>query len=589
MSTAKVQNYLANQANLGIHTQILDCPSIAAPAGPGRACASVRADILGGRMARVAFIKVFTGLNLGVAQLSGELQRAGHESLMIFFKDYRTVPQSEAHRYRTPELCGTWVAGRAKLMNCNAFTPFSTREYELLMDTLREFRPDLIGFSLCSVPFREVAEVTMEVKRHFDVPVIWGGSGATLEPERSLGYADLVCVGEGEELIVALADAIDAGRDYSTLPNLWSKRGAEIVRGPQAAMVDLERIAFPDFAESRTVHINDDRRRRNLYVPTSGQQYQIMTQRGCPYSCSFCIESVYQDRYGKKESLRRRSVDLVIRELVEAKRKHRIGAVMFWDDVFTTHPKWLREFAPRYKAEVDLPFWCYTYPRTTRKDEILMLKDAGLASIGMGIQSGSRDVLAEYNRPVPIEMSIKAARDVIDCGITGTFELITRGEFETEETCRETFNFLVEFPREFRTVGFYPMVRFPGYGYTKKVVEQNKRPALGDRDYEYYHKLYLLTRTTVPRPLVRALGRSRLVRRFPSLIDPLLPKALPFFYFEHEAIDLQAATIGTLEDRDEARRQRERELDALDQLPVMPGAPAAASRPSEPAPPAGVA
>src|SRR5437763_179533 len=30
-------------------------------------------------MARVALIKVFTGLNLGVCQLSGELLRAGHE------------------------------------------------------------------------------------------------------------------------------------------------------------------------------------------------------------------------------------------------------------------------------------------------------------------------------------------------------------------------------------------------------------------------------------------------------------------------------------------------------------------------------
>ncbi len=521
-------------------------------------------------MARVALVKVFTGLNMGVSQLSGELQRAGHDSLMIFFKDYRTVPQSEAHLYQTPELCGTWVAARGKLMNCNAFTPISEHEYALLFDTLREFKPDLIGFSLCSVPFREVAEVTTRVKRQFDVPVIWGGSGATLEPERSLEYADMVCVGEGEDLIVALADAIDAGRDYSHTPSLWLKRGGEIVRNPDGKMVDFEKIAFPDVSESRTVHINDDRRRRNLYVPTLGHQYHIMTQRGCPYSCSFCIESVYQDMYGKKDSLRRRSVDVVIAELVQAKQKHNVSAVMFWDDVFTTHPKWLREFAPRYKAEVGLPFWCYTYPRTTRKEDILLLKDAGLTSIGMGIQSGSRDVLAEYNRPVPSALSIRAARDIIDCGIGGTFELITRGEFETEETCRETFDFLVDFPREFRTVGFYPMVRFPGYGYTKKVVDQQKQSALSDQDYEYYHKLYLLTRSNLPRPLVRAIGKAKIFRRFPSLMDPLLADKLPFFYFEHSAIDLSTATIGTLEDLDEAHRREDQVAAAAPQPNLAP-------------------
>jgi len=499
-------------------------------------------------MARVALIKVFSGLNLGVCQLSGELQRAGHESLMIFFKDYKVVPNSEAHRYLTPDFCGTWVSARARLMMCNAHTPFSAREYDLLFGTLREFRPDLVGFSLCTVPLKEVAEVTMELKRHFDVPVIWGGSGATLEPELCLEYADMLCMGEGEELIVDIADAIDAGADYTHTPNLWIKRGAEIVRNPNRPLVDLEKIAIPDFEESRTVHIDDDRIRRNVYVPNMGRQYHIMTQRGCPYSCSFCIESYYQEKYGKKDSLRRRSVDIVIEELVRAKEKHGVKAVMFWDDVFTVHPKWLREFAPRYKAEVGLPFWCYTYPRSTRKDEILMLKDAGLTSIGMGVQSGSEGVLSAYNRPVPTQMAIKAARDIVDCGIAGTFELMTRSEYETEETCRETFSFLLDFPREFRTVGFYPVVKYPGYGYSRKVASEQRQLAVSDKTYDYYHRLYLLTRTRWPHWMIKAIARLPLFRWFPPLMDPLLQKELPFFYFEHHAIDLEAATIGTVAD-----------------------------------------
>src|SRR5215813_14076714 len=386
-------------------------------------------------MARVALIKVFSGLNLGLCQISGELQRAGHDTLMVFFKDYKVVPLSEAHRYQTPEYSGTWIAARARPMMCNAHTPFSAREYELLRATLDEFRPDLIGFSLCSVPLRECAEVTTELKRHYDVPIIWGGSGPTLEPERCLQYADMICMGEGEGLMVDIANAIDTGGDYSRTPNLWVKKDGDIIRNPNRPLVDLEQIAIPDFEESRTVHINDDRLRRNIYAPNMGRQYHIMTQRGCPYSCSFCIESYYQEQYGKKDSVRRRSVDIVIQELVEAKQKHGIQAVMFWDDVFTVHPKWLREFAPRYKEEVGLPFWIYTYPRSTRKDELLMLKEAGLSAISFGVQSGSQSVLATYNRPVPGEMSIRAARDIVACEIPATFDLITRSEFETEDTC----------------------------------------------------------------------------------------------------------------------------------------------------------
>ena len=57
-------------------------------------------------MARIAFVKVFTGLNLGVSQLSAELQRAGHESLIIYFKDYFVAPQERAHQYCQSDLAG---------------------------------------------------------------------------------------------------------------------------------------------------------------------------------------------------------------------------------------------------------------------------------------------------------------------------------------------------------------------------------------------------------------------------------------------------------------------------------------------------
>jgi radical SAM superfamily enzyme len=269
----------------------------------------------------------------------------------------------------------------------------------------------------------------------------------------------------------------------------------------------------------------------------------MMTQRGCPYSCSFCIESWHQDQHGKSASLRRMSVERALEELRVAKEKYRAVAVMFYDDVFTVNPRWLREFAPRYKEEIGLPFWCYTYPRSTRREDIELLRDAGCVSMTMGVQSGSGSVLNEYNRPVDGDLSIRAARIVTEAGIKGMFDLMTMSEYETEETCRETFEFLLTFPKEMKTVGFYPMNLFPNYGYTEKVKAQGRKVALTPQQYLYWHKLYLLTRTNVPRRLARALGNSKLVRRFPQLLDPLLPDQLPFFFLDNGALDLERGTI----------------------------------------------
>ncbi len=482
-------------------------------------------------MARVALVKPFTGLNAGVSQLSGDLRRAGHETLIVYFKDFLVVPYEERTRYLSCDYSLVIAAARGRRYIWNCYRPFTEREYELLIETLRDFRPDLIGFSLTSLSMTPAAEVTARVKAALDVPVIWGGVGPTLEPDVAIRHADMVCVGEGEQLMVELAERIDAGRDYADLGDLWLRRDGDVVKNPARPLVPLDDVAIPDFDPAHAVHINDDQIRHQFYPMNIGVEYPIMTQRGCPFSCSFCVESVYQDMFGKKNSLRRRSVDVVIEELVQAKRKFNIPHVMFWDDVFTVNPRWLREFAPRYKKEVGLPFWCYTYPTTTRKEDVLLLKDAGLRSMTMGIQSGSETILArDFNRPVSHRKAIEAARTIIDCGVEVYFDLITRVHFEREEDCRQTFEFLCDLPQEVKSIGFGEMVNFPNYGYTDRVNAEGRTHALGDRDYDYYHKLYLLTRTRLPRRVVRAVGRSRLARRFPSLIDPLLPDKLPAFF-----------------------------------------------------------
>ena len=48
------------------------------------------------------------------------------------------------------------------------------------------------------------------------MPVVWGGSGPTLEPDLCIKDTDLVCVGEGEQAIVDLAGAV--GSIAASLP-----------------------------------------------------------------------------------------------------------------------------------------------------------------------------------------------------------------------------------------------------------------------------------------------------------------------------------------------------------------------------------
>ena len=108
---------------------------------------------------------------------------------------------------------------------------------------------DLVGVTLMTNFFDGAVQVTERIKRDLDVPVIWGGVHPTIRPQESLEYADIVCVGDGEDAVLELMDRMAAGRDWSDIPNLWIKRGDVIVRNPPRPLQsNLDIYPPPDYS-----------------------------------------------------------------------------------------------------------------------------------------------------------------------------------------------------------------------------------------------------------------------------------------------------------------------------------------------------
>jgi radical SAM superfamily enzyme YgiQ (UPF0313 family) len=207
------------------------------------------------------------------------------------------------------------------------------------------------------------------------------------------------------------------------------------------------------------------------------------------------------------------------------------NSVMFYDDVFTIHRKWLVEFAEKYKRHVGLPFWGYTYPTTTRLDDIRMLRDAGLASMTMGIQTGSQRILDEhFNRPAPLDEAAKAAQIILSQGIKLYFDMISKVPWETEEDLRSTFNFLTGLPQGVQLVGVGYMVSYPTYGYTEKVLAEQPKSTVSDAVYDYYHRLYIIAVSNLPTSAKRAIGQNPVFRKKPELLDPFMPRQIDYHY-----------------------------------------------------------
>ncbi|TNF33888.1 MAG: B12-binding domain-containing radical SAM protein [Gammaproteobacteria bacterium] len=482
-------------------------------------------------MAKVALIKIFAGLNMSSAQLAGELMRAGHEAHVYLYKEFLI---------RSPENRGNLDGGESMVMPNGQemvwmlYHPFTDKELKLLCDELRKFNPDAIGMSVPSLLIEMNAHVAGILRKEFPVPMIWGGTAPTLEPENCIAYTDLLCTNEGEEIIVELADRIDRHERLDNIPGTWFNDNGNIIKNPKRPLVNLDNIAIPCWKREHFTFIDEEQAKTPFLPRGIRAEYPIMTQRGCPFSCSFCIESRYQEMFGKKESLRRRSPELVLEELRQAKATLGIRKVLFFDDVFTINPRWLKEFLPRYKEEIGLPFWCYTYPTTHTLDLLKYLKEHGCVSVGMGIQTGSERLLkAHYNRPTEKQRIIKACQEIVEAGLEGVFDIISKGPFDTEQDLRDTFELMLELPQELRCMGYGTMSLTPTISLRRQTEEAGLiannvygyDTPLPDSLYDYYHKLFHLTRTNIDRDYLREIADDPRHKEDQSFLQQLIIEA----------------------------------------------------------------
>ena len=486
-------------------------------------------------MANIAIIKLFYGMSITGAQLAGELLKFGHSPRVIFFKKQEVVKLEDcsdaAYQLGDVPMRNHFIGNEDDyVVETSIWKKTRPQELQHLVTCLKEFSPDAIGISTLSLGMTLAAEVTEHLRQHFDVPVLWGGTGPTLEPDRSIQHADLVCVGEGEGVLVDIARRLDEGQSLDGIAGTWFRqRDGSTQKNPKREVSDLEQIAVPCWEDQYFYYINGPRFERMLRPDAHSidKSYQIMTQRGCPFSCSFCVESFYQNEFGKKNSLRRMSPEKAIRELKYARDTLGYKTVTFMDDVFTVNPRWLGIFLEHYKREIDLPFFCYTYPTTHNPQVLAMLEKAGCHGITMGVQSGSQEILTRiYERPTKLGRVVEAAREIEASGIpAATFDMIPYTAFDKEDDLRETLEILLEIPKSIDTTFYGQMAYFPNYPIQDKFQDAEllaRSEHLDDKTYAYYFKLFDLTRTDMPVEKIREIAADPKYRANHKLLNPFI-------------------------------------------------------------------
>jgi len=266
--------------------------------------------------------------------------------------------------------------------------------------------PDFVGissmFTIQVFSAYRVAELVKSVNR--EIKVILGGAHPTSAPNEILQNKniDFVVIGEGEEVILGLLNAIKEKKDLSQLESIAFRNSKEdIIIKHKKTYANIDSLPLPAWHLFRMEKYITSGERHGMVYGQDVRSVPILTSRGCPFRCNFC--SAYQV-FGRK--YRYRTSESVLKEIDELVRTYKCNDIYLTDDQFLANRRRALEILDgitkrNYHMSFDAPNGIS--PWMLSEEIIRKMKQAGFWRIPLAIESGNQWVLDNLiNKPVKL-------------------------------------------------------------------------------------------------------------------------------------------------------------------------------------------
>lgn len=306
-------------------------------------------------------------------------------------------------------------------------------DHKTLGEKLAEFQADVVGLTAVTPTVDSAMQVAHAAKKVLPKAfVIMGGPHATfadVEVLNSNPDIDVIVRGEGEVTVLELLQALFHSGNLADVAGISYRKGKDIVRTAVRPFIqnldELPRPAYEYFALTR-------------YQTFKKQVLPILTSRGCPFQCAYCVSS----RMSGKE-FRARDPKLVVDELEWLRDTYHASAVSFYDDAFTYDNERVIKLCEEIKnRKVGLPWDCQTRVDRITKEILQKMKEAGCQLVSFGAESGCQKILDSVNKKTTIELNEKAVQMAKSVGLSVAMSVIIGYPGETGESLKQTFDFI---------------------------------------------------------------------------------------------------------------------------------------------------
>lgn len=253
-----------------------------------------------------------------------------------------------------------------------------------------------------------------------DLPVILGGEHISSLPEFCLATsrADYLVLGEGEETIVALVDAIDGHRQLEKVDGIAYRNGqAFTVNRRRARTTDIDDIAWPAWRHFKVHDYHRHRFTGGMY--SANVTIPILGTRGCPYQCSYCsAPNMWTTQWIPRDP------KLLVDEIEHYVRKFGARNFPFQDLTAIIQKKWIVTFCQEILDRgLDIT---WQFPTGTRCEAVdaevaHLMKKSGMISMAYAPESGSETT----RRFIKKKMKTDHLFDSIDAAVGAGLNIAT--------------------------------------------------------------------------------------------------------------------------------------------------------------------
>ena len=369
------------------------------------------------------------------------------------------------------------------VVDCQVSRP-SQRELE---DKFKSINPDIVGVTAATVTYFPALQILKAAKAALPNCVsMIGGPHVTVLDKRTFSESsdvDIVVRGEGEQTMLELARLVSDGnmKSLSEVTGITFKKNGQVFRTPNRSFLeDIDVLPYPAHK-----HFDMSRYRINgkLYMP-------IITSRGCPFNCTFCLAS---KMCGK--GFRARDPSKVVDELEWLRDTFGAGAFAFYDDTFTFDLDRAIAICDEMKArKFDLPWDCRTRVDRVSKELLAKLRSTNCQLIHFGVESGSQQMLNTMRKGTTVEQNATAIKLAKESDILVAISLVIGYPGETPEMLQQTIDFIHETKPDY--VYMCEAVPYPGtqlYDYIKELGLE-----LSENWNQYHEQTQVFKNTLLP-------------------------------------------------------------------------------------------